>query len=398
MAEGRSILCISSYFKGNRFLRRAKQQGARVFLLTLEGLRHSPWDREHLDDLFVMPDLSNLAEVIKGVAYLMRTQRIDCIVALDDYDVELGAALREHFRLPGVGLSTIRHFRDKLAMRLRARELGLAVPEFTSLFHLPDVERFLATVPPPWLMKPRHEASSIGIKKMHQADEVRARLAELGDEASYHLLERFVPSELYHVDSLVVDGQVVFAEVGAYHRPLLDVWSGGGVFATQTLSRESAEAVTLRELNARLLPAFGLQRGCSHTEFLRGRDDGKFYFLETSYRVGGACISDMTEAATGLNLWEEWATIELAEPGTYRLPRQRQEFGGAVVSLAREERPDTSTFQDPEIFYRLDQKYHIGLVVRSPRRERVEELLNDYMARIARDHQAVLPPAEKATL
>jgi hypothetical protein len=105
----------------------------------------------------------------------------------------------------------------------------------------------------------------------------------------------------------------------------------------------------------------------------------------------------MTEAATGVNLWEEWAAVELAGPGEYSVPPARQEFGGAVVSLAREETPDTSGFRDPEVFYRLDQKHHIGLVVRSPRRERVEELLTDYMARIARDHQAVLPPADKAT-
>lgn len=396
-APRRTVLCISSYFKGNRFLSRAKRLGARVFLLTVEPLRHSPWDREHLDDLFVLPRFDDLAEVIRGLAYLMRSVRIDAVVTLDDYDVDLGAALREHFRLPGLGQSAVRHFRDKLAMRMRAREAGLAIPEFVPIFHHDDVRRFLAQVPPPWLMKPRHEASSIGIKKLHDADAVWGRISELGDEASYHLLEQFVPSDLYHVDSLVADGQVVFAEVGRYHTPLLEVWSGGGVFASRTAPRDSAEAAEMRGLNARVLRAFGLSRGCSHTEFLRARADGKVYFLETSARVGGACISDMVEAATGLNLWEEWAAVELAGPGEYHLPPLRQEFGGAVVSLAREERPDTSPFDDAEVFFRLEQKSHIGLVVRSPSSQRVGELLDGYMARIARDYQAVLPPAEKAT-
>jgi glutathione synthase/RimK-type ligase-like ATP-grasp enzyme len=397
MAGRRSILCISSYFKGNRFLQRAKREGARVFLLTAQSLRDSPWDREHLDDVFLLPNLGDLSEVIKGLAFLMRTHKIDLVVALDDYDVELAAALREHFRLPGVGLSAIRHFRDKLAMRLRAREIGLIVPEFVALFHHEDIRQFLASVPPPWLMKPRHEASSIGIKKLHSADEVWQRIDQLGDDGSYHVLERFVPSDLYHVDSLVVDGQVVFAEVGAYHKPLLEVWAGGGVFATRTAPRDAPESAMLRALNAQLLPAFGLLRGCSHTEFLRGREDGRFYFLETSYRVGGACISDMVEAATGLNLWEEWAAVELAQPGEYHLPILRQEFGGAIVSLARQEKPDTSSFCDPEIFYRLDQKHHIGLVVRAPTLPRVEALIGNYSERIVRDYQAVLPPAEKAT-
>jgi hypothetical protein len=392
-----TVLCISSYFKGNRFLQRAGRAGASVFLLTVESLRTAGWDRESLDDLFVMPNLADLEEVIRGIAYLMKTRPISHIVALDDYDVELGAALREHFCLGGVGQSAARHFRDKLAMRIKAREIGVPIPAFTPLFHLDDVRQFLATVAPPWLVKPRTEASSIGIKKLSDPDAVWRRIEELGDESSYHLLERFVPSDLFHVDSLVSGGQVVFAEVGRYHRPLLEVYTGGGIFATRTAERDSSDVKALLELNARLLPAFGLRDGCSHTEFLKSREDGSFLFLETSYRVGGAGIADMVEAATGLNLWEEWAAVELARPGTYRVPPLRRDFGGAVVSLARTETPDTSAFNDPEVFHRMDQKHHIGLILRSPDSRRIDALLNDYMARIARDHQAVLPPSDKAT-
>ncbi len=392
-----TVLCLSSYFKGNRFLQRARREGARVFLLTVEELRHSPWAREQLDDLFVLPSLTDTRKVIDGVAWVMRRHRIERIVALDDYDVELAGALREHFRLPGLGQSGVRFFRDKLAMRLQARQAGLAVPEFVPLWHDDDVRRFLAAVPPPWLLKPRSEASSVGIKKLHEPDDVWRRIDELGDAASFHLLERFIASDLFHVDALVRDGQVIFSEVGAYHRPLLEVYAGGGTFATRTAPRGSPEVVRMKELTARLLRAFGLEQGCSHTEFLLARADGQLYFLETSCRVGGACISDMVEAATGLNLWEEWAALEVLGPGEYRLPPLRQEFGGAVVSLARQESPDTSGFTDPEIFYRLDQKHHIGLVVRSPDEARVQQLLDDYMGRIARDYQAVLPPGSRAT-
>src|SRR5207248_960334 len=98
-----TILCLTSYFKGNRFLRRAHREGARVFLLTLESLRDAGWDREVLDDLFLLPDVNDLARVVHGVAWLMRRHRIDRIVALDDFDVELAAALREHFWLSGLG-------------------------------------------------------------------------------------------------------------------------------------------------------------------------------------------------------------------------------------------------------------------------------------------------------
>jgi hypothetical protein len=392
----RTLLCLTSYFKGNRFLQRARRAGARVFLLTLQHLRGAPWARDHLDDLFVMPSFANLREVSNGVAYLMRSQPIDTIVALDDYDVELAAALREHFRLGGLNQSTARFFRDKLAMRVRARQLDIPVPDFVGIIHHDDVRCFLAAVPPPWLMKPRAEASSIGIKKFHDADAVWRRIDELGDEQSLHLLERFLPGELYHVDALVHRSRVLFAEVGRYHRPLLEVWQGGGPFATRTAPRDAPEVPALRQLNERVLLGFGLERGAAHSEFIRAQEDGRLSFIETSARVGGACIADMVEAATGLNLWEEWAAVEVAGEGPYELPPLRQDYGGAVVSLARMERPDTSAFNDPEVFFRLDQKHHVGLVVRSAAPQRVEGLLDDYCRRIARDFQAVLPPAGRA--
>jgi biotin carboxylase len=390
-----TVLCLSSYFKGNRFLQACKQAGCRVYLLTVEHLLGADWARPHLDDVFALPALVDRRAVVNAVAYLMRTRAIDRVVALDDYDVELAAHLREHFRLPGLNESTARFFRDKLAMRVRARACGIPIPEFVPLFNHDQVRHFLATVPAPWLLKPRAEASSIGIQKLQHADEVWRRLDELGDEQSFHLLERMLAGDLYHVDSLTVDGRVVFAEVNQYHRPLLEVYQGGGIYATRTVRRELPEVAELRQLNERVLTGFGLERGAAHTEFLRD-GDGRCHFIETSARVGGANIAEMVEGATGLNLWEEWAKIEVGA-GPYVLPPVRAEYGGVTISLARQEWPDTSGFTDAEIVYRLQQKHHVGLVVRSPAPERVEALLADYVQRIARDFHTTLPPASKPT-
>ncbi len=393
-----TILCLASYFKGNRFLERCQRENCHVILLTVESKLSCDWARQSIDEVHALPSFENWTHVIHGVAYLMRNRAIDRIVALDDFDVELAAFLREHFRLPGIGQSTARFFRDKLAMRYQARSAGLAVPAFTPLFHHDDVRQFLEATPAPWLLKPRTEASAIGIERLYEADQAWNKIHALEDRQSFFLLERMLPGgELYHVDSLIAGGEVVFAVVSKYHRPLLEVYQDGGIFASRTLAPEHADAVALRGINARLLKSFRLGWGCSHTEFMRASDDGLFYFIETSSRVGGASISDMVEAATGINMWEEWAKIEIDFNLPYILPERRNEFGAVTISLAREEHPDSSRFNDPEIFYRVKQDHHIGFVLRSPSAERITALLDDYMTRIARDHQAVLPPADKAS-
>ena len=65
-------------------------------------------------------------------------------------------------------------------------------------------------------------------------------------------------------------------------------------------------------LNARLAPDLGMARGVTHAEYIRAQEDGRFYFLEIAARVGGAFISDLVETATGINLWREWARLEVA--------------------------------------------------------------------------------------
>jgi biotin carboxylase len=393
-----TILCITSYEKGQEFLRTCKKLGCRVLLLTVEKLRDGDWPRESVDELFFMPEELPVQAIINTVSYLARWQPIDRIVALDEFDLENAAYLREHLRIPGMGLTTIRYFRDKLAMRGKAQGSGVPVPEFIHVLNHQALNEFMARVKSPWLLKPRSQASGIGMKKINEPHELWPYLDQLGDAQSNYLLEQFVTGDVFHIDSIVSERQVVFAEAHAYGTPPLNTSHDGGVFTTGTLPRDSAEAKALYRLNREVIESLGLVRGVTHTEFLRAREDGKFYFLEIAARVGGAYITDVVEAATGINLWREWARLEVGSgKSPYSLPAIREDYAGVVLSLARQECPDTSAYNDPEIVYRVTKKHHAGFVLRSPRNERVVELLDSYAARIAHDFLATAPVPERPT-
>jgi len=395
MAEPLSILCITSYEKGQEFMREARRLGGRVFLITIEKRRDSDWPRESLDDVFYMPENLTIDQMINAVSYLARTVRIDRIVALDEFDMESAAALREHMRIPGMGASTLRYFRDKLAMREKARESGVPVPPFCPVLNYNRLRDYMAQVPPPWVLKPRSEASAIGIKKLHHADELWPSLDLLGDRQSYYVLEKFLPGEVYHVDAIISERHIVFAEPHKYGKPPMQVSHQGGVFSTRSLDRSGTEARELRRAHDHLIEALGLVRGVTHTEFIRADADGKFYFLESSARVGGAYISDVVEAATGINLWREWARIEVLG-ANYQLPAPRQEYAGIILTLSRQETPNTSAYTEPEIVKRLVKKHHAGLIVKSAESQRVESLLNSYAERFVGDFMASQPaPADR---
>ena len=252
-------------------------------------------------------------------------------------------------------------------------------------------------VPSPWVLKPRSMAGSMGIKKIRSADELWASLELLGDQQSFYLLEQYIPGDIYHVDAIFYERQLLFSIASRYGRPPMDVSQEGDIFTTRTLPLGSAEAAPLIALNEKVVQTFGLVRGVSHSEFIRGRDDGKLYFLETSARVGGAHIVDLIEAATGINLWAEWAKVEIAGgKAPYKPPTPRNDSAGLLISLARQEQPDTSAYNDPEIVWRMNEKkHHVGLIVKSPDPARVQQLLQNYAQRMRRDFFAWKPPLDR---
>lgn len=396
-----TIICFATFFKGGDFIRECKAAGCNVILVTKEKMLQEDWPRDVLDEVFALPNDAPVELFLDLVSHIAKTRKPDRIVALEEFDVVIAALAREHLCMPGMSSATAKTFRDKYAMAVNARDAGLTVPDFVAAINNDEVGEFLNRIPPPWVMKPRSDVSAIGIRKIESADDVWKTIEELNqretlrERASYHVLARFIPGEVFHVDSLVTDGRVAFAGVNKYGRPPLQVAHGGGAYISQTIPHDSAEKKKLLEINRRLIKAMGMQSGATHAEFIKSEADGDFYFLEIASRVGGAYIADVLEAASGINLWREWARLEIADAKAKPRLKPRKEHAGIILSLARQEFPDTSAYDETEIVYRAKKKHHAGLIVRSKSHARVTELLDDYGRRFVDDFIAVLPPLER---
>ena len=395
--QGEIILCITTYEKGQAFMRQAAAMGCRVVLLTIDKLCGADWPFEILHEFHTMPDGLTREQISNTVTYLARSRKIERIVALDEFDMHTAAHLREHMRIPGMGLTTTAYFRDKLAMRHQASRAGFKVPEFIGVLNYDDLRAYMDSVPAPWVLKPRAEASAIGIRKIHEPERLWRTLDELGDEQSNFLLERFVPGDIFHVDAITSERQVVFSEVNRYGKPPMQVMHEGGVFTTRAVDRSSDDAKSLVAINEKLVPALNMVRGVSHAEYIKAHDGSGYYFLEVAARVGGAFIAELVANSTGLNLWAEWARIEVSSLRgvPYVLPERTYSYAGSVLCLARTDYPDTSSFDAPEIVHRMIKKQHAGLIVKSSDPERVAALLEEYSQRFAEMYLATAPVPNK---
>lgn len=397
----KTIVCISCYYKGYDFMAEMHQLGNKVILITSENFKDKNWPWFAISEVYYMQELEpsvwNLDHLIEGFSFLLRTHKIDAVIALDDYDVEKAALVRETFRIPGMGQTTHRYFRDKLAMRQMAKDSGIDAPQFSSIFNDEKVNEFADQNPAPWVLKPRSEASATGIVKIKSKEELWPAIEKLGAERHKFLLESFKPGDVFHVDSLMYNKEILFTSASQYLSPPMEISHEGGVFRTKTLPLYSEEYRALEKANSNILKSFGLVNGVSHTEFIRGKENGKWYFLETSSRVGGAHIPDLVEASTGINLWREWARIEnaLLKNTKYEIGKSTGFAAGLIVALGKEKVPNYEKFHCDEVEKFLQLDYHIGIVYKSDSKEKIQEKLDEAALIITQEYLNILPPKTK---
>ncbi|MFN8564938.1 MAG: hypothetical protein U0703_25690 [Anaerolineae bacterium] len=177
--------------------------------------------------------------MIYAVSWMCRGEVIDYILPLDsEFEVELVAMLLSICAAAGHRRDGRSAARDKLTMRELTHAAGdprAAVIRHQEYDQLRD---FMSRVPPPWVLKPRTEAGSMGISKPQSEEDVWRTLDKLGDRQSYYLLEQFIAGDVFHVDTLTVDGEIAFVSAQKYGAPPMQVCQGGE-YSTPASSRDS---------------------------------------------------------------------------------------------------------------------------------------------------------------
>lgn len=299
------FFCLATRLHGVEFLRAAAALGVRTTLLTLEGLGEAAWPREALEDLATMPAGMSVEQVLNTASWMARSRIYHRVIALDAGDLLLAAALREHLRVPGMGLTTAGYYRDRLAMRIGAGELGFAVVDFARVLHDEEVRGFMDRVPPPWRLLPRRRDPAWAEFRIDTPEELWARLAELGDARSRYLLESLVEGERFLVASILNEGAVAFS---------VALQRGQGTASAETLAtvdRGSRAWMELTAIQAGLTPSLGLVRGLACARFVQRA--GHFLLEEIEVGISDDALARVVHAATGIDLWREWARLELAQ-------------------------------------------------------------------------------------
>jgi phosphoribosylaminoimidazole carboxylase (NCAIR synthetase) len=211
--------------------------------------------------------------------------------------------------LPGIGPDVAERFRDKGLMKSTLRAHGLPCARHARLHAPEDAWAFVREVGFPLVLKPPAGAGCKGTYMVDGPDSLRQALAETRPTASNEVLaEEFVTGEEHSFDTIVLNGRVVFYNIGRYLPAPLEVTRNEWIQWCVLLPRDISgpEFASIREVGPAAVSALGLRDGFTHMEWFR-RKDGSAVISEVGARPPGAQFTSVMSWAHDRSLYRAWA-------------------------------------------------------------------------------------------
>jgi hypothetical protein len=255
-------------------------------------------------------DWANIAEVL--AADPAAAAAVSHVVAVSEYDLELGATVRDRLGVKGYSTEYVRRFRDKVYSKSLVAAAGVRTPQWMPVRPGMSGRTIDSSWSYPIVLKPVSGAASSGVTVCRGAAELDDTLRGL-DPALDWEAETFVADQVYYCDGYAEDGVIGYLSLSKYVGTCTAFNAGAPLGAVSI--QHTREAAVLREGAARTLRALGLDNGVFHLEaFL---DGDEFVFLEIGHRPGGGEILAITHQHGGVDLMSVAVRLSCGLPPLY---------------------------------------------------------------------------------
>jgi biotin carboxylase len=281
----------------------------------------------HLPEVYSFANYDHNQLVEKTAFELARSHSLVGIFARGEPDVIRAAQLRELLDLPGQKTASALAFRNKVIMKDHLRGSGVRVPEYRAVDSAYRVIQFVEQHGYPVIIKPSYGSGSYGTNVIRDAAELDRYLAQA--PRTDMEIESFVDGPMYHVDGLILDGELVFISPFRYVNDCLS-YRKSEFLGFHTVG--AADPLYQRLVsNAREVVATlpSPRHMAFHCELWHTPDD-QIVFCEIASRTGGALISSTIKHGFGFQIDKEWFYAECGLART--LPSQLSyQPAGAVL-------------------------------------------------------------------
>lgn len=314
-----------------QFTRGLAEVGAEV--LGVGDGHPDPELKRYLADYLEVPSIMDEEGVIARVERWLAGRPPDRILANWEPLVLVAARLRERFGLPGMSVDAVRGFRDKQLMKERVAAAGLRVPRAQRVRSVKDVWAALEVTGYPAIIKPISGAGSADTFRVESAAEMTRVLPQIR-HVQEAICEEFIAGEEFTYDTASIDGVPAYESVTSYLPPALEMRSHEWISPIMLSVRDLTQPHIQRgmELGRKVLVALGMGDGMTHMEWFL-TPSGEVVFGEVACRPGGACVVDMMNYTSDIDLFREWARISTV--GRFEASTERAYNVGIVFKRAQ---------------------------------------------------------------
>ncbi|KFZ43023.1 ATP-grasp domain-containing protein [Anoxybacillus flavithermus] len=291
-------------------------------------------------DIVMVENLNDPSGATKSVVMQRDCNNYEAVVSLSERAAPTAAYLRDFLGLEGPTFDVIMNCTNKYAMKRKFTSDGLPTAAYSLANSLEEVAVAAEKVGWPIIVKPVIGAGTDATMVFHNKDELYLKTGQeyfhrlsnpktTSEKQFPVIVEHFLNVDMeLHCDGYVENGQIVFARVSRYLRPVLDYASD--IFGSVMLESDNPLAAEVLDMHNRAVQAVGITNGVTHFEvFLTPKG---LLAGEIACRPGGGGIRRMLQLQNGFDSWKAHIAASLGEKYSWESPESVLE-GNQIAQL-----------------------------------------------------------------
>lgn len=284
----------------------------------IKDRRNIPHELYILDNLIDNSELNSIMEII-----IQKQNKIDHLVALSEYDMELAGILRSRFDITGMNAEVSRNFTNKVSMKKALEQSCIRFPNFSS--NLNNINVFIEKNGFPFVIKPHYGAASHDVSIIENEEDLIDFLKVTKNWDDYEC-EEYIDMPIVHVDGVIQDSKLNFVKASRYIGTCFD-YTLGKPLGSIILDSEKDQEL-LGNFAQEVVVALGLKDGVFHLEAFYENED--IIFLEVGARQGGGEIVPLMKKLFDVDLISCFFKTQIGEKIYFDL-LNNSEIGGFLL-------------------------------------------------------------------
>lgn len=244
-------------------------------------------------------DSFNLRKIALDIISAHKNNPFDRILVTNEYDIIIAAELRDYLGIFGQSINSAVQFRDKLIM-LEKVAPHLEVPKYSAANNYLDLLNFEEEMGYPFVIKPRLESGSIGVRIVNDGGELTNYIEK--NSCENILAEEFISGDMYHIDGLMNSGEIMTIVPSRYLNGCLAYRSHsfiGSVMVEKANPLYNPIVRYVKELLVKMeTPDYDIPFHCE----VFVTKDNRILLCEIASRIGGGRILETVKLIKGIDM------------------------------------------------------------------------------------------------